>query len=244
MDFFFQNISSSELNTLFPAIQDVLNASDLDFTSELREKQEMLDQTNRALKDSSNALVEERRQLEELQAKAREKEELKQKIQNLKRSATELRSEISQGQLEMNGVMDNVTIGEADKGLDFDGRLEEVLHLFPGGDLSPRDMLTQEQMAFLSSLALERAEVLNGRVQAYQQHNEALEQRTRELKSKSRELEERYKKIVSLCTKVDVEKVDQVLDSLLQAVVSEQKENVELGRVREFLRMVQGAGEE
>jgi regulatory protein SWI6 len=222
----------------------VLNASDLDFTSELREKQELLDNTNKALKDSSNALVEERRQLEELQAKAREKEELKQKTQNLKRSATELRSEISQGQPEMNGVMDNVTIGEADKGLDFDGRLEEVQHLFPAGDPSPRDLLTPEQIAFLSSLDLERAEVLNGRVQAYQQHNDALEQQTRELKSKSRELEERYKKIVSLCTKVDVENVDHVLDSLLQAVVSEQKENVELGRVREFLRMVQGVGEE
>ena len=96
----------------------------------------------------------------------------------------------------------------------------------------------------LASLDLERAEVLSGRVQAYQQHNEGLEQKTRELKSKSRELEERYKKIVSLCTKVDVESVDQVLDSLLQAVVSEQKENVELGRVREFLMMVQSVGEE
>src|SRR5579859_6984378 len=143
--------------TFFTAIQDVLNASDLDFTSELREKQEKLDNTNKALKDSSNALVEERRQLEELQAKAREKEELKQKIQNLKESATELRSEISQGQAEVNGVMDNVTVGEADKGLDFDGRLEEVVHLFPAGDPSARDMLTQEQMAFLSSLHLERA---------------------------------------------------------------------------------------
>ena len=222
----------------------MLNASDLDFSTELREKQELLDNTNRALKDSSNALVEERRQLEELQAKAREKDELKQKIQNLKRSANELRSEISQGEPELNGVMDNVSVGEADKGLDFDGRQEEIPHVFPNGDPSPREMLTQEQVAFLSSLDLERAEVLSGRVKAYQRHNQGLEQRTRELKSKSRELEERYKKIVSLCTKVDVKSVDQVLDSLLQAVVSEQKENVELGRVREFLRMVQGVEEE
>jgi regulatory protein SWI6 len=191
-----------------------------------------------------NSLVEERRQLEELQAKVREKDELKQKIHNLKRSANELSSEISQGESELNGVMDNVTVGEADKGLDFDGRLEEIPQVFHGGDFSPREMLVQEQMAFLSSLDLERAEVLSGRVKAYQQHNEQLEERTRELKSKSRELEERYKKIVSLCTKVNVESVDEVLDSLLQAVVSEQKENVELGRVREFLRMVQGVGEE
>ena len=222
----------------------MLNASDLDFSTELHEKQELLDSTNRALKDSSNALVEERRQLEELQAKAREKGELKQKIQNLKRSAGELRREISQGEPQLNGVMANVSVGEADKGLDFDGRLEEMADVFPRGDVGALEMLTPEQMAFLSSLDLERAEVLGGRVQAYQRHNEGLEERTRELKSKSRELEERYKKIVSLCTKVEVESVDRVLDSLLQAVVSEQKENVELGRVREFLRMVQGGGEE
>lgn len=220
----------------------MLNASDLDFTSELREKQDLLDTTNKALKDSSNALVEERRHLEELQAKAREKDELKQKIQNLRRSANELRSEISQSETELNGVMNNVSVGEADKGLDFDGRLEEIPHIFSAGEPGPREMLTQEQRVFLSSLDLERAEVLSGRVKAYQQHNEGLEQRMRELKSKSRELEERYKKIVSLC--VDVDNVDHVLDSLLEAVVSEQKENVEVGRVREFLRMVKGVGEE
>ena len=222
----------------------MLNASDLDFSTELREKQELLDNTNKALKDSSNALVEERRQLAELQAKSREKDELKQKIQNLKRSAGGLRREISQGEAEANGVMDNVCVGEADKGLDFDGRLEDIRYVFPNGEVSGRAMLTQEQVAFLSSLELERTEVLGGRVEAYQQHNEGLEERTRELKSKSRELEERYKKIVSLCTKVDVETVDQVLDSLLQAVVSEQKEKVEVGRVREFLRLVEGVGEE
>lgn len=237
-------ISTPSTDPIFLAIQDVLNASDLDFTSELREKQETLDSTNKALKDSSNALVDERRHLDELQAKTREKDELKQKIQNLKRSARELTQDIAQGERQLNGVMDNVSVGEADKGLDFDGRLAETAHVFPSGAPGPRDALTHDQLAFLSSLDLERAEVLRGRVQAYQDHNEKLEQRTRELKSQSRELEERYKKIVSLCTKVDVESVDHVLDRLLQAVVSEQKESVELGRVREFLRMVQGADEE
>ena len=134
--------------------------------------------------------------------------------------------------------MENVSIGEADKGLDFSGRISELEHVFPDGDRSPHTQLTSDQKAFLSSLELERTEVLSGRVKAYQAHNEGLERTAKELKSKSGELEERYKKIVSLCTKVEVESIDEVLDSLLQAVVSEQKENVELGRVREFLRMV------
>lgn len=223
------------------AVQDILATSQQDFNNEAREKQDILDNTNKSLKESSSALAEERGRLEELQAKAREKDELRQKIQNLQRSAMELRQQISQSHgtgYNSNLVMENVTVGEADKGLDFGGALAEIERVFPHGDVGPHTPMTSEQTGFLASL--ERAEVLSGRVKAYQQHNEGLEAQARELKSKSQELEERYKRMVSLCTKVDVNQVENVLDSLLQAVVSEQKEHVELGRVREFLRMVQG----
>ena len=47
------------------------------------------------------------------------------------------------------------------------------------------------------------------------------------------------------CTGADEEKVDELLDNLVQAVISEQKEiasNSQLPRVREFLRLVQGSG--
>ena len=160
-------------------------------------------------------------------------------MQNLKRSAGSLRNQLAQrnGQT-ASGVMNGVMVGEADKGLDFDGRLAVAERLFPTGNGGPPMSLTQEQTAFLG--ALERAEVLRGRVKAYELHNDSLEAEAKQLKSKSVELEERYKKMVSLCTKVEVENVDGVLDGLLQAVVSEQKENVELGRVRDFLRMVEG----
>ena len=196
----------------------------------------MLDNKSRELKDVSNALVDERRRLEELQAKQREKEELLQKISNLQRSAAELRESLPLDSGEQ--AMISVAIGEADKGLDFDGQLAKLKALFQHPDMGPHIPFTQEQVAVLSTL--ERVDVLSGRVKAYMDHNETLEWKSKELKGKSAELEERYKKIVSLCTKVEPENVDNVLDSLLQAVVSEQKENVELGRVRQFLRMVHG----
>ena len=134
-----------------------------------------------------------------------------------------------------------MAVGEADKGLDFAGRLGYVEQLFPGGMTDPSMSLTQDQANFLA--VLERAEVLAGRAKAYQQHNNMLEGRSKDLKVRSIELEERYKKIVSLCTGAEVEKVDELLDGLVQAVISEQKEmadSSELGRVREFLRLVQG----
>lgn len=223
------------------AIRQILSQSEADFEAEMKEKNETLDKTNAALKESGSSLAEERRRLEELRAKVREKDELEQKINNLRRSADSIRSDLSKNAVRSPRLQDNIGVGQADKGLDFDGRLADLNQYFPGGADDPVLTLTPDQANFLASL--ERAEVLSGRVKAYQQHNQTLENQARMLKARSSELEERYKKIISLCTGAEVGKVDELLDSLVQAVISEQKEmsdNMELGRVREFLRMVQG----
>lgn len=229
-------------NPCSAAIREIFTASEVDFASELREKQEDLDHTNLRLKDAGTVLAEERGRLEELQAKAREKDELEQKIANLIRSNSELKGQLahSNGQL-ANGMPENVAVGEADKGLDFDGHLASVEQLFPDGEenADPNGTLSSEQNDFLSSL--ERVDVIRGRVKAYQQHNADLESQAHELKSMSHELETRYKKMVSICTGVEVDKVDDMLGNLVQAVVSEQKESMELGKVRDFLRLLQGS---
>jgi hypothetical protein len=209
----------------------------------MKEKKDALDKTNAALKESGASLAEERRRLEEARSKVREKEELEQKINNLRQAAARLRAELSETDPPTR-IQESVAVGEADKGLDLDGQLPMVAQLFPDGETDPNNLaLTQEQANFLA--CLERAEVLSGRAKVYQRHNQQLEQVAKTLKARSAELEERYKKIVSLCTGADEDKVDGLLDNLVQAVISEQKEmsnNSQLGRVREFLRMVQGTG--
>ena len=221
------------------AIQQMLTQSDADFQAELKEKNETLDKTNAALKESGSSLAEERKRLDELRSRRRKKDELTQKISNLRRGAEALRSEMAKSQPSSPVIKDHVAVGEADKGLDFGGQIGMVDHLFPGGMADPSRPLDQDQVNLLS--VLERSEVLSGRAKAYQIHNQGLENHAQELKARSSELEERYKKIVSLCTGADVERVDELLDGLVQAVISEQKEmggDNELGRVRDFLRMV------
>lgn len=232
------SVPIEHLLTFFPAIRDVLSQSEADFAAEMKEKKEILDKTNAALKESGSSLAEERRRLEEARTKVREKEELEQKINNLRQAAAKVRAELQQMETP---VQESVAVGEADKGLDLDGQLPMVAQLFPDGEADPHS-LTQEQAQFLGSL--ERGEVLSGRAKVYQRHNQQLESMAKTLKARSAELEERYKKIVSLCTGADEDKVDGLLDNLVQAVISEQKEmsgNSQLGRVREFLRMVQGS---
>lgn len=204
----------------------------------------MLDQINAKVRDSSSLLSEDRRRLQDLQRRTVESSELDQKISNLRRSATDLRNRLVQpnGHGPKKQPMENIMVGEADKGLDVDGTIGKVDEYFPPhldvANLSNGFPLGGEQAAFVA--ALERPEVLSARVNAYTTHNETLEARARQLKARSSELEERYRKMVSLCTGVQEEKIDEMLGPLSQAVMSEQSERVELNRVRDFLRMVHG----
>ena len=219
----------------------MLSQSTADFQAEMKEKQEVLDKTNAALRESSSSLKEERARLERLKARVREQEELEHKIKNHRRAQASLRQDM---QLSSPAGPEQTSVGEADKGLDHDGQLQVMEQVFGGGVHDPGLPLTQDQINFLSGM--ERAEVLVGRVNAYREHNSRLEQQARDLRAKSGALEEKYKKIIVLCTGADAEKVDELLDNLVQAVVSEQKDmgdGSELGRVRDFLRLVQSSQE-
>lgn len=241
-----------------------MTQSSSDFRTELKEKQETLDKTNAALKESGSSLSEERKRLEELQAKAREKDELQLKIQNMRRTIEETKREMMAKNKDSQIRKDIVIVGEADNGLNFNGNLSTLSSLFPiiddniDFDPSKADFsyLNLESAAPILS-ALESAAVLSGRVHAYKQHNDGLANQVKVLKGKSSDLEERYKRIVSLCTGASEAEVEGLLDRLVQAVVSEQRDGAvtstgkdtnggngggmnELARVREFLRLVRG----
>lgn len=80
--------------------------------------------------------------------------------------------------------------------------------------------------------------ILQARVNAYKANNDSLERSVQELKSKDTGRIAKYKKIISLCTGVDISKVDGVIEGLARAVESES--DVDLNRVREFLTKVEG----
>lgn len=215
----------------------MLSKSAADFQAEMKEKQEALDKTHAALRESSAALKEEKARLERLRGRAREQEELEQKIKTHRRLQTTLRKDLKS--TSPVGA-EPVEVGEADKGLDHNGQLHHIDPIFGGGMHDPSIPLSQEQINFVAGM--ERAPVLAGRVDAYRQHNARLEQQARDLRARSNELAEKYRKIIVLCTGADESRVDELLDNLVQAVISEQKEvgdGSELSRVRNFLRLVQ-----
>ena len=222
------------------AVQDILSASEVDFNKELSEKQEKIEQMNAKLREASATLRSERQTLEQLQARVSEKNELQRKIGNLTRSANEIRGDIARLKAPSadNGIAEDVQIGDADKGLDLNGTLPAV-ESFQTDEVDLNGPFTPEQQTFLSSL--ERAEVLAGRVKAYQKHNQDLEAKSQQLKKTGIELEERYRKMIVACLHINPDEIDEKLPALLMALHSEQKEQLDMGRIRDFLRMLEGS---
>lgn len=103
---------------------------------------------------------------------------------------------------------------------------------------SPNHQITARQRELLSSLPDSQA--IQARLNAYNRSNTDLHHQAEQLKSKSIQLEGMYRKVVSLCTGVAEDKVEESLPALVAAVESERGSigEQEVGRVREFLRRV------
>ena len=113
--------------------------------------------------------------------------------------------------------------------------------------LPPRDIcmtghlsekMTAEQKAYVESLP--PPAVLKAQLAATLESNRKLRARVGALKSHSSQLNDQYRRVVSLCTGMEESKVESMLEGLLAAVESEEGEGIEVGRVREFLRKVDG----
>lgn len=209
------------------AITSLLNETEKEFTSEIQAKQTVIDSIHAELREASAQLGEEQRRLERLQARAKEREERKQKTANLQKAAEEEQFRLSQIQ-QQHGHMANgdgqMRLGDADK----------AFSPLPAGIPSGAVLHDPHLAASLPS-----ASILRARLNAYITNNEALEAEVRNLKGNSRKLEAKYRRIISLCTRVEEDKIDGVLNNLYRAVDSEHGD-VELVRVREFLQKVEG----
>ena len=205
------------------------------FQSELQTKQSLLDQTHNKIRESTASLAEERRVLAELQHKSEDRKARRLRIENLRlandRKRAILLSRANPG-TKPTSIRDDIKVGEADAGLEIDTTILD--------DLNETFTLTPAKREYLKTLP--SAAVLNARATAYRKHNARLEAEAKNLQCQSIGLENQLRKIVSLCTGVPEEKVDEMVDGLEAAIRSEGDDDVEVGRVREFLRKVEGGG--
>ena len=189
------------------------------------------------LRETTAALAEERRRLEELQKKSNDRKELKQRLANLRRANEEQKRALTHGRSNNgmnNGIQfrSDVKIGDADAGLETDPSLLPV-----SPPPSQPLQISPQQHAYISMLP--RTDILEARIKAYQTNNASLEEETVQLQTRSIDLEKKLRRVVALCTGVEEDKVDAMVGGLTVAVESERGEDVEVGRVRDFLRRVE-----
>lgn len=76
---------------------------------------------------------------------------------------------------------------------------------------------------------------MKARINAYKKNDEFLQNLLNGIHEKQSNLEGKFRRVLSLCLKVDESKVDSMLDGLLQAISSEDPEDMDTGEMQEFL---------
>ena len=224
------------------AITTLLSETESSFRSEIQAKQSLIDQTHTKLRETTSSLNEERRRLAELQCKSEDRKALRQRIANLRRANDHQRAYIASN---ASGrppsspaeIRPDVKVGEADLGLEIDTTMLPISH-----DHNQPLQILPQQREYLASLP--STAILKARATAYQKNNARLEAQAKNLHDQSSDLETQLRKLVCLCLNLEEGQLDQLIGGLHAAVESEGGQEVDLARVREFLRRVEGLGEE
>ncbi|PSN70853.1 apses transcription factor-like protein [Corynespora cassiicola Philippines] len=234
----------------------ILQSASMQFTQEARLKQDSIDRTNESIAQLSALQKTEQQRLEALRARLRARQDRAKRISNLRRWIELQRHNlvVSTNNVDLN---EQKKIGHADaEGSGVVVPAEDLPHEVraaadhlirkasdgPSYISTPLPLdtsaIAQRDAALIATLPSIHS--LKHRLEVYVQNNCNLADRSMKLKEKDGQLEMMYKKVVSLCTKVDEERIDSVLEGLVQALESDPLDGIEVGRVRDFLRKVEG----
>jgi regulatory protein SWI6 len=241
-------------NLTSTVMSGILQSASMQFTQEARLKQDSIDRTNDQIAQLSAHQKSEQQRLETLRARIRARQDREKRIANIQQWVDFQRKSlaITTGEL----PRERHEVGHADYEVaNFDLASSLPPQLLAAGDQLirkasdgpayistpiPLDTTFLAQQHAVSISTLPSITTLRQRLEVYIQNNQGLAQRRKLLKEKDGQLEVMYRKVVSLCTKVDEDRVDSVLEGLVQALDSDPLDGVEVGRVREFLRKVEG----
>ncbi|KAL8957720.1 MAG: hypothetical protein Q9193_005083 [Seirophora villosa] len=212
---------------LHESVKTCFEDMDKAYLAERRKKQLLSDQILSQLRENVSQLTEEKRRLQVLEEKSEERKNLKTKVENLRRANQSLRQNLGN----RHDLPTDVEVGKADVGLEVEASRLPALD----PDSTPVDISSAEHQ-YLESLP--PTTVLQARAEAYRANNDGLGAQVKRLQGQSSDLEARLKQVVSHCTKVDIERVDELLPGLLAAVESEIPEELETSRLSELLREI------
>ncbi|KAG5440557.1 hypothetical protein PCK2_000382, partial [Pneumocystis canis] len=191
-----------------------------EFYNEMHKKQASIDIVYGQLRDATRILAELRKDLENSRKRARYLADIQQKCKNVERVINEetlyFYKHYSDPSFKMKDGLD--TISDV-----IDETVDPDAPFFV--DISLAEVENEDSPSFIS------ISVLSARIAAYQKNAKVLCALATSLRGRSSELEDKCRKVVSLCTGVEENKVDSLLEGLLQAVESDNHQGVDMVRL-------------
>lgn len=211
----------AEYSGLMIAMSAMLGALDDDFKEEIRHKQAKVEIEHASLRQATLQLAQKRRKLDSLKRMTNDVSESRQRSYNLDRAITEEEDRFKKNMGNMgNGMFTSIYQGQIDADAPF-----LVANSYSSWGSTQQG----------SPKRGPPVPILKARLEAYQLNSAQLRDLCGDLRGRSYELEEKYRHVVSLCTGVEVDRVDSLLENLVQAVESDPVD-VDLGKVRGILQ--------
>ncbi|KAI0084457.1 transcription factor [Irpex rosettiformis] len=209
-------------------IQTMIQALSSDFSAEIKSKQDSLDLTQAHLRAATRSLSEQRKQIQQQQAECAELDLITQRTRNLEKALEDEDNFDWTGRTELDGSDAGVRIGPGFKNRGPGSTLSGAVDLSFSLDEEPA-LPTTDSVASL--IRLRRMKLWQLRM------DKLMEERINRLKGASAEKEFQCKKIVSMCTGIPMDKVEDMLENLVVAVESE-SQVIDISRVSGFMQKV------
>lgn len=245
--------------SLIEEMQSLLETVSKDYDSEVKDHQEKLDRLHKDLNSNREVLAACRDRLAHAKQLQDEHTLLKEQLTNIKK---EIQEEEESFRLESKqlGLSPDDDAGADWDSSEFDADepfrvdfiydiLESKLVNEYGGNIDK--LLAVESvdkiMEHVRSNCLQNGEdkletmlppsfLLKARINAYKKNGERLDSTIETIKQKQGDLESKFRRVLCLCLKVDEDKVDGMLDGLLQAISSEDPQDVDTEEMQDFLK--------
>uniref|UniRef100_A0A060TE08 ARAD1D11814p n=1 Tax=Blastobotrys adeninivorans TaxID=409370 RepID=A0A060TE08_BLAAD len=201
------------------AVNKLIQGLETDFGREIESKQTQITSVHAQLREATSRLSSRRERLEHVKS-------TNNRLIELERSSMNLERAINEEDQAFRDKCSNVS-----PLIDFDGNFD------------PDEPFRVPTAAYGTTgpnnyNGLPPAVILRARIAAYKRNQSKLESLGNELRNRSAALEHKFRKVVSLCTGVEEDRVDSLLDGLVQAVQSD-RDDVDVTRVACFLRKVE-----
>ncbi|KAI9029786.1 hypothetical protein CLU79DRAFT_480672 [Phycomyces nitens] len=205
-------------------VQRIVDALDEEYSGQLTEKDQELQQTQEELQRVTSQLDETRKNLEERQAQSQQLSETYQTIRDLEGA-------LQSGWAELGEILqDREDLPHPDMIDSFDEN-EDIDALFdiPDADTDDPNQL-QHQIQMLQT-----------RVEAYKQNDKDLESEIEHLQTQAAEKEMHCKRLIAACCNLSIDKIDELVKPLTQAIESDPPD-LDLARVIGFMEKIKRQG--